>query len=88
MPVLMAILINNVPPSARTTANSIANFVYNLLGYLPAPYVYGLVYDLTGSGDSRWGLFALECSGIFAVLVMVALLIKQRRDARLVKEGR
>ena len=44
----MSLQISKVPPSAKTTANSLANFVYNLLGYLPAPYVYGLVYDLTG----------------------------------------
>ena len=48
MPALMAILINSVPQSAQTTASSFATFTYNLLGYLPAPYVYGLVYDLTG----------------------------------------
>lgn len=48
LPALMALQISNVPPSAKTTANSLANFVYNLLGYLPAPYVYGLVYDITG----------------------------------------
>jgi MFS family permease len=59
MPVLLAIMINSVPPSGRTTANSVANFFYNLLGYLPAPYVYGVVYDLTGGGKSIWGLFAL-----------------------------
>jgi hypothetical protein len=44
MPVLMGILLNMVPQSLRTLANSIANLVYNLLGYLPAPFVYGLVY--------------------------------------------
>lgn len=48
LPALMSLQISKVPPSAKTTANSLANFVYNLLGYLPAPYVYGLVYDLTG----------------------------------------
>ena len=44
MPVLTGILLNMVPPSLRTLANSIANLVYNLLGYLPAPFVYGIVY--------------------------------------------
>lgn len=68
--------ISNVPPSAKTTANSLANFGYNLLGYLPAPYIYGLVYDNTGGGKSIWGMFALECSGILAVLLMIALLVK------------
>ena len=59
MPALIALQIANVPPSAKTTANSLANFVYNLLGYLPAPYIYGLVYDNTGGGNSIWGMFSL-----------------------------
>jgi hypothetical protein len=48
MPVLTGILLNTVPPSMRTLANSVANLEYNLLGYLPAPFIYGLVYELTG----------------------------------------
>jgi hypothetical protein len=59
MPVLTGILLNMVPPSLRTQANSIANLFYNLIGYLPAPAVYGFVYSYTGGGKSRWGLAAI-----------------------------
>lgn len=59
MPVLTGILLNTVPVPLRTQANSIANLVYNLIGYLPAPYVYGVAYQVTGSGTSRWGLIAI-----------------------------
>lgn len=76
----MSMQISNVPPSVKTTANSFANFVYNLLGYLPAPYVYGLVYDSTGGGKSIWGMFSLQCAGVLAVFIMLCLLIKQKRD--------
>ena len=76
MPALIALQIANVPPSAKTTANSLANFVYNLLGYLPAPYIYGLVYDNTGGGKSIWGMFSLQCAGITASLIMIILLVK------------
>jgi MFS family permease len=43
MPNLTGILLNSVPPKERAIANSVANFFYNLLGYLPAPFLYGLV---------------------------------------------
>ena len=43
MPNLTGILLNSVPPKERAVANSVANFFYNLLGYLPAPFAYGLV---------------------------------------------
>lgn len=40
--------------------------MYNLFGYFPAPFVYGLVYEYNGGGDSRWGLIALEIAGLVA----------------------
>lgn len=48
LPVMTGILLNTAPPSLRTLANSIANLVYNLFGYLPSPFLYGLAYELTG----------------------------------------
>lgn len=75
-----------MPKSTKTTANSLANFVYNLLGYLPAPYVYGLVYDNTGGGKSIWGMFALECAGMVAVFLMIALLIRQKREEAIINK--
>ena len=74
-----------MPPSVKTTANSFANFVYNLLGYLPAPYVYGLVYDNTGGKKSIWGMFSLQCAGVLAVIIMLSLLLKQWRDEANIK---
>jgi MFS family permease len=47
MPNLTGILLNSVPARERAMANSIANFVYNGFGYLPAPYLYGLVAEWT-----------------------------------------
>ena len=80
----MALQISNVPPSGKTTANSLANFVYNLLGYLPAPYIYGLVYDRTGGGSSIWGMFTLECAGVLAVVLMLLVLAKNKREESVV----
>ena len=81
LPALMSMQINNVPQSTKTTANSVANGVYNLLGYLPAPYVYGLVYDATGGADSHWGMFSLECVGVLVNVMMLAVLYKDKREA-------
>lgn len=35
---------------------------------------------MTGGEDSIWGMFSIECIGIFSVLVMLILLIKNMRD--------
>lgn len=59
MPVLTGVMITQVPYSAKTLANSIANLSFNLFGYLPAPFLYGCVYQYTGAGDSYWGLVSI-----------------------------
>jgi hypothetical protein len=59
LPVLVGILLNLVPSSMKTLANSVANLMYNLIGYFPSPFIYGIVYEATGGEKSRWGLFAL-----------------------------
>jgi hypothetical protein len=80
LPALMSMQINTVPQSTKTTANSVANCVYNLLGYLPAPYIYGLVYDATGGADSRWGMVSLECAGVLVNVLMLAVIYKDKRE--------
>ena len=39
-------MLNSVAESRRTTANSIATLIYNLCGYLPAPFIYGAVAEI------------------------------------------
>jgi hypothetical protein len=77
MPVLTGIMLNTVPPSLRTLANSVANLEYNLLGYLPAPFMYGLVYELTGGEKekSRFGLLAIEAGGILIAFFLILVYI-------------
>ena len=45
LPCATGIMLNTVKEELRTSANSIANIWCNLLGFLPAPYVYGLIAD-------------------------------------------
>ena len=59
VPVMTGYMLASVPPKFRTLANSLANMFYNLLGFFPAPSIYGLVYQQFGSGTNRWGLAAL-----------------------------
>ena len=47
LPPVTGIMINSVNQHHKSTANSIANLCYNLIGYLPAPSIYGLVSWLT-----------------------------------------
>ena len=48
VPILISIIINSVPEEHMASANSLTNLLTNALGYLPAPYVYGILSDISG----------------------------------------
>ena len=45
LPGIMGVMLNTVDENLTTTANSIANTSFNLFGFLPSPYVFGLISD-------------------------------------------
>lgn len=45
LPPMTGIMLSTIDPQLKTTANSLANMIYNLGGYLPGPFIYGLIYD-------------------------------------------
>lgn len=49
LPTITGIMINTVQPNQKSSANSLANLAYNLIGYLPAPSVYGFISSTTGN---------------------------------------
>ena len=42
LPIIIGIMLTKVEAEMRPAANSFANFSYNLVGFFPAPVVYGL----------------------------------------------
>lgn len=48
LPICTGVALTKVEPEMRPRANSIANLFYNLLGYFPAPSVYGLAVYFSG----------------------------------------
>ena len=72
LPAIMGVMLNSVSENLKTTANSIANSSFNLFGFLPAPYVYGLIAD---SGEVIGGnkLLAMKINmtlpALFALLI-------------------
>ena len=45
LPAIMGMMVNAVDEGLKTTANSIANTSFNVFGFLPSPYIYGLISD-------------------------------------------
>lgn len=59
LPICTGVCFTKVEPELRPAAQSIANLSYNLLGYFPAPMVYGFVEWLHNKEDSGWGMGAI-----------------------------
>jgi hypothetical protein len=47
VPNIIGIYISTLPKELRGAGNSVSNTLINAFGYLPAPYVYGAIFDKT-----------------------------------------
>lgn len=83
VPPLTGVVINSVPDKLKTSANSIANLLQNLLGYLPAPGLYGLVASVSGGSTSRVPMGMLMFSTIFTIsMLIMGITLKLENDAK------
>lgn len=46
LPTITGMMLNSVHEDNRATANAIAVLLYNITGYLPAPWIYGKISTL------------------------------------------
>ncbi len=67
-PGLTGIMIASIPENKKEIGNSISQLFYNLIGYLPSPFIYGLVCKYTGGSKSKWGLVVLVLWGVLGVI--------------------
>ena len=70
LPALTGIMLNTVNEEQKAIANSLANLCYNLLGYLPAPYIYGAIYELGEGKNSFEAMSTLMFSPIISVTTL------------------
>lgn len=68
MPSLTGIMISSIPKYLRSFGSSNAQLIQNLLGYFPSPFVYGLVCNITGGEESRFGMVLLMWWSLWGVL--------------------
>ena len=81
LPIVIGIMLTKVEPEMRATANSFANFMYNLLGFFPAPFIYGLANELSDTPKtSRWGMTVvmIACCLVTLFIYLAILSDKQR----------
>ncbi|CAD8132969.1 unnamed protein product [Paramecium octaurelia] len=71
VPAIMGIMITSIPREQRSSGNSLSHLFQELLGYLPAPILYGYVQQSTGGSTSRWGMILLSTVGFFGLFYIV-----------------
>ena len=78
------IMISSVPKQYRAFGNSTAQIFLNLFGFLPAPFLYGLLCQLTGGRDSQWGMVLVMFWSIFGLgsVTLAYFHDKRKRDKK------
>ena len=69
-PGLTGIMLSSIPDNSKEIGNSVTQLCYNLLGYLPSPFLYGLVCKYTGGTKSRYGLGVILLWAYFGVIAL------------------
>lgn len=82
LPIVIGVMLTKVEPEVRATANSFANFMYNLLGFFPSPFIYGLAIELSGSPEtSHWGIgvITIACC-LVALFIFLTMLTDKSKN--------
>jgi MFS family permease len=79
MPNIIGIYISSLPPELRGAGNSISNTFINAFGYLPAPYVYGALFDATHEHNPRISLaVVINYSWVGVILLALSMFFRYR----------
>jgi len=70
-PGLIGLMISSISGNYKELGNSITQLFYNLIGFLPSPFIYGLVSSYTGGEDSKWGLSVIILWSFFGFVSVV-----------------
>jgi len=87
LPTMLGMMLNTVPNKMKGSANSIAQFSYNFLGFMPSPFVYGLLAEITNDGNKQHSSIPLAVTvymGFVAIIIgtIGVYKLQKRRKAR------
>lgn len=78
-PTLIGLMISSVPQKVRSLGNAVAQFSFNLLGYLPSPILYGWVTSLDPHKPSRWGMILTSFWSLWGLIFLFYAFFKQKQ---------
>jgi len=87
LPPLTGIMLSTVPENMRGSANSMATLMYNMIGWMPSPFIYGLVSKLSGDETnevkSRLPFATILYSEFITVMLVTAVILRKLRQENL-----
>jgi MFS family permease len=78
VPILTGIIITSLPQHLRASGNSLQLFFGTLFGYLPAPFIYGVLEDYFKDGGKRSYIFNMVFLFICLILLTNSKRIKEK----------
>ena len=72
-------MLNAVEEKSKSFANASAQTYYNLLGFLPAPFLYGFLNSLSNQKNPTWGMIVLMNWGIFGFISLLIAFFADRK---------
>lgn len=82
LPIVIGVMLTKVEPEMRPAANSFANFMYNILGFFPAPLIYGLANELSDDPNrshNGQGVVSASCL-VFAFFILLSMLTDKKMN--------
>lgn len=70
VPAITGIIISTAPNNLRGLANSLTSFLLNLFGFLPAPFVYGMINNAFKDVNNRLAFFCVMNYSFVGVLFL------------------
>lgn len=86
IPNLQGVMISSLKKDSRAAGNSISNIFQNLLGFLPAPFVYGIIFENTKSTDPKLAMtIVLWYSFIGVMFIFSSMIVRYRKESNQTK---
>ena len=72
IPNIQGIMISSLKPELRAAGNSVSNILQNLIGFLPAPLVYGFIYERTKDSNPKLAMsLTLWYAGVGTLFLII-----------------
>lgn len=85
LPIVIGVMLTKVEPEMRPTANSFANFMYNVLGFFPAPILYGLANELDDEPNKSHNGQAVVSIACFLTTLFILFAMLTDKDINYLK---